>query len=47
MSNAVGDIPFEFVGEVLCAGAVAEAGDVECSAASRHCRVTKMATRKR
>ena len=30
------DIPFEFVGEVAGAGAVAKAGHVESGAASRH-----------
>lgn len=30
------DIPFELVGKVASAGAVAEPGDVESSAASRH-----------
>lgn len=34
---ALWDVPFELVGEVAGAGAVAEAGDVESSAASaRH-----------
>lgn len=35
------DIPFELVGEVASAGAVAEAGHVESGAAARHCRVAK------
>jgi hypothetical protein len=30
------DIPFELVGEIASAGAVAEAGNVECVAAPRH-----------
>jgi hypothetical protein len=35
------DIPFELVGEVASAGAVAEAGHVKGGAAARHCRVAK------
>lgn len=35
-SVSVVDIPFELVGEVASAGAVAEAGNVESSAATRH-----------
>lgn len=31
------DIPFELVGEVASAGTVAEAGYIECGAATRHC----------
>lgn len=34
--DAVGDIPFELVGKVAGAGAVAEAGDVERGSAARH-----------
>ena len=35
--EALGDIPFELVGKVASAGAVAEAGDVERgSSAARH-----------
>lgn len=30
------DVPFEFEGQVASAGAMAEASDVECGAASRH-----------
>jgi hypothetical protein len=32
------DIPFELVGEVASAGAVAKAGHVQSGAAARHCR---------
>lgn len=35
------DIPFELVGEVASAGAVAEAGHVKGGAAARHCRIAK------
>lgn len=35
-SVSVGDIPFELVGEIACAGAVAEAGNVESLTATRH-----------
>jgi hypothetical protein len=35
------DIPFELVGEVASAGAVAEAGHVKGGAAARHYRVAK------
>ena len=34
--EALGDIPFELVGKVASAGAVAKAGDVERGAAARH-----------
>lgn len=38
MAEAFADIPFEFVGEVASAGAVAEATDIESGATSRrHC----------
>lgn len=30
------DVPFEFVGEIAGAGAVAKAGDIQGSAAARH-----------
>lgn len=35
--RGVVDIPFEFVGKVAGAGAVAEACDIQGSAAARHC----------
>lgn len=36
------DIPFELVGEVASAGAVAKAGHVESGAATRHCCLVKL-----
>jgi hypothetical protein len=35
-SSIVRDIPFEFIGKVASAGAVAEAGNVESGSTARH-----------